>query len=370
MASDRKEELTGLQFLRGLCALTVVIGHCSGMMAEPKYGGLALLGGALEGGMLGVDIFFVISGFIIAIVVLGGPDYTPRITADAYIRRRLIRILPMLWLSVIGYAVLQRVFARESVDFWPYVRALLLLPYSYVKPDIVWTLRQELIFYLVFAASFFGARWRRWMMALWLLSPLLFLASLGSIWGTTAYIDSFWSVVCSAVNIEFGMGLALGMVWIRAAPCISLPLPLHPFLLQGVLIVAVIAAASMMGLVSQSLPSVTFIGLCATAMVALAAVSHCPAGWLTRLGTILGDASYSIYLFHLHLLAGVLTVRAKVPVISYPPAVFLGTMTGVVIACVLVHYFVERPVTRWLRMRYAPARSPEGNACSSSASHG
>lgn len=68
----KHEELVGIQFLRGLCALGVVFGHGAAMLADPKYGGFSLLGGAMESGSLGVDIFFVISGFIMPVVALRG----------------------------------------------------------------------------------------------------------------------------------------------------------------------------------------------------------------------------------------------------------------------------------------------------------
>lgn len=348
---NRRAELTGIQFLRGFCALGVVVGHCAAMLAKPKYGGLVLLDGVLESGSLGVDIFFVISGFIMAVVGLQGRTLSPRTTMRAFFERRFIRIVPMMWLAILSYALLQKIFARDAIEIAPYARALLLLPFSYVKPDIIWTLRQELLFYLVFAIGFFGSgRWRA-LLVLWVFSPCLFLALRGDFWGTTAYIDNFWSILCSSVNLEFGMGLLLGIFWTRAPPLHSWPLPIHPFLLLALLLIAILGCSWSWGLVSQSLPSVVFIGLSGTLLVGLAARAHCPDGLLTALGRLLGDASYSIYLFHLHILAGLLAVRAKFDLLESAPLALAGSVIAATVASIMIHRLVERPLTRWLRAR-------------------
>lgn len=350
---DKREELTGIQFLRGFCALGVVIGHCAGMLGMPKYGSLPVLNGSLEGGALGVDIFFVISGFIMAVVVLEMPGLTPRMSLGAFVQRRFIRIIPMMWLAIAGYAVLQKLFARDSVDLAPYVRAFFLLPYANVKPDIIWTLRQEMLFYLFFALCFFGPKWLRWPILIWILSPFLFLMTLGSMWATTGYIDTFWSILCSTVNLEFGMGLALGLIWARSSPKSDWRLPVHPFVVLALMIVAIVAGAWAWGLVSQSLPSVLFIGLTGTLLVGLAARARCPAGWLTALGQLLGDASYSIYLFHLHILASLLAIRVKLQIFGNGPFMVIAAVTAAILCGIAIHLYLERPLTRWLRVKFA-----------------
>ncbi|MFC0205071.1 acyltransferase family protein [Novosphingobium soli] len=355
---QKREELTGIQFLRGFCALGVVIGHCAGMLAMPKYGELRTLGGVLEDGALGVDIFFTISGFIMAVVALEGSALKPRMSIAAFAQRRFVRIIPMMWIAILSYAVLQKLFARDAIDVAAYLRALFLLPFSYVKPDIIWTLRQELIFYLVFALSFFGRPRMRWLLAAWLVSPVVFLLSRGSLWASTGYIDNFWSILCSTVNLEFGMGLALGVLWTRASPTprSDWALPVHPFVTLAVLVAAILGSTRMLGLVSQTLPSVLFLGVTGTMLVGLAARARCPAGWLTALGGLLGDASYSIYLFHLHILAGLLVVRAKLQVLNDGPAAVTAIVVASTAICIGIHLLVERPLTRWLRARFAGGR--------------
>lgn len=67
---QQKREIEGIQYLRGIAACAVVIDHAAGMTALPKYFGDAVWGGFLQRGYIGVDLFFMISGFIICIVSL------------------------------------------------------------------------------------------------------------------------------------------------------------------------------------------------------------------------------------------------------------------------------------------------------------
>ncbi len=360
---DNRAELVGIQFLRGFCALGVVVGHCAAMIADPKYGGLTLLGGALESGSSGVDIFFVISGFIMSVVVLKGSDLRPRMTLSAYATRRFVRIVPMMWLAILSYALLQRGFARDAIDWAAYARAAFLIPYSYVKPDIIWTLRQELIFYSLFALSFFGPRASRWLLLAWVVSPIAYVAFLPSWGATTGYIDSPWSILFSSVNIEFGMGVGLGLFWNRMSPPSDWRLPVHPFIGIGVLLTAILALYWCGGLISQTLPSVIFLGLCGTGLVLVSARSHCPQGWLTRLGGLLGDASYSIYLFHLHVLAGLLALRAKFAILPNAPLAILLAVLVATSLSILIHLLVEQPMTGWMRRALArrAKASPTGS---------
>ncbi len=66
MKSAGEPSLEGLQILRGIAALLIVVYHASSFVALPGTYNVSLLGGLFSAGHLGVDIFFVLSGFIIA----------------------------------------------------------------------------------------------------------------------------------------------------------------------------------------------------------------------------------------------------------------------------------------------------------------
>ena len=105
----RAGRLPSLEIGRGLAALAVVMFHANA--------GSRLVGGpdlhwmrALEHG---VDFFFVLSGFII--FAAHADDIGKRGQILPYLLKRGIRLFPLLWLVVIGYAAL-RILAGDTVD--------------------------------------------------------------------------------------------------------------------------------------------------------------------------------------------------------------------------------------------------------------
>lgn len=139
-----------IQILRAIAALLVVHAHAAGAA------GLNL---SWDGGAHGVDLFFVISGYIIA--------YVSSLDADRFMLRRLIRIVPIYWSSTIAlYALLlvaPHLFRSASADVELLVKSLLFLPDgTHVQtsdgiphPTLAggWTLNYEMYFYVVFAIA-------------------------------------------------------------------------------------------------------------------------------------------------------------------------------------------------------------------------
>ncbi len=209
MASPNKE-IIGVQYLRGLAALGVVVAHTSGTADFPKYFGSEILGGFLAYGGSGVDLFFVISGFIMCATALKGPQLEPALSAAAFAAKRFTRIIPLMWAAILSY-ILLRYLGRGIVHPIPYLRALFLFPAGSVEPTQIWTLRHEAIFYTVFCISFLTRKRRLWFMALWFLSPFVY-ASLNFFQRETALEQSV-QIIASPVNIDFAAGVFLGVVW-------------------------------------------------------------------------------------------------------------------------------------------------------------
>ena len=81
--ADLPRRLDGIQHLRALAAIGVVLFHAA------ERSGLHFTIGAA-----GVDVFFVISGFIMWIITAGRP-----VTPNAFLRERILRIVPLYWLA-------------------------------------------------------------------------------------------------------------------------------------------------------------------------------------------------------------------------------------------------------------------------------
>jgi exopolysaccharide production protein ExoZ len=153
LPSQRVDRIDSLQMLRMVAVMLVAWMHAGQPLAVSGYRLPDL-------GMFGVDIFFVISGFILSLIVLRG-NQSGIGPASEFMRRRIVRIFPIYW-TLAAYPFLHHAWHREEVSYLP---ALFLLP-GLRYPDLPvlvnfsWTLIFEMFFYLSFAGVllFFARR--------------------------------------------------------------------------------------------------------------------------------------------------------------------------------------------------------------------
>jgi exopolysaccharide production protein ExoZ len=141
-----------LQVLRGVAASLVMLFHYRGFM-DGAYGKTNLSHILFENGDVGVDIFFVISGFIIV--------YSTRKKEHAscidFIIRRFFRVVPLAWLATLTFYLLD----RSAYDNATLFKSLAFIPlwnkappaFGYSLYVIIWTISYELFFYVVFALA-------------------------------------------------------------------------------------------------------------------------------------------------------------------------------------------------------------------------
>ncbi len=139
-----RPEIVGIQYLRGLATFLVLIVHSDHMLGQEKYFGTNYIGEFANGGNLGVDLFFVISGFIMYHITDG---FSRATDSGQFLRRRFFRIVPFMWLSIIVVYLLRSTI-RGGIDPVPFIRGFFLWPVGDLDPNPVWTLRHELFFYL------------------------------------------------------------------------------------------------------------------------------------------------------------------------------------------------------------------------------
>lgn len=147
------ERLYSLQGLRGVAVLGVVLFHM--MSVEAKYaGGDILLPRFLDFFQLGVDLFFVISGFVMVIVSRG--RFCKPVEAQRFLFNRLTRIYPTYWLYffiTLAVYLVQPALVNSGHGSSNLLMSFLLLPSDKVLLVMVaWSLVFELWFYLVFSA--------------------------------------------------------------------------------------------------------------------------------------------------------------------------------------------------------------------------
>jgi peptidoglycan/LPS O-acetylase OafA/YrhL len=145
--------LLNLHLLRAVAALSVVYFHTT------SEAGLNL---PVNVGAHGVDIFFVISGFIVTYVSVRSPD--------RFFARRVIRVVPFYWTATVALfslaAFAPHLLRSTQPDLEQLVCSLFFVPretsYAGVVPTLVlgWSLNYEMYFYLMFAVALVVARRR------------------------------------------------------------------------------------------------------------------------------------------------------------------------------------------------------------------
>lgn len=302
-ATERAPTFVSIQALRGLAATLVVLFHAfTALAGDPEL--QERLFRALEPLECGVDVFFVVSGFILAAATDG-----PRPPAAAtFLLHRAQRIFPLYWLACLIYlpsAVLSTGFGRGADDAGAVLSSFLLLPLPLERALLAqsWTLTHEWQFYgFVALCLALGIRHR-------LAAVLAGLAVVGLVQeatGTQLASDSF----VSGYMAEFLAGLLIYQGRNRLAAILP-PRRALACLAVAVLLLAVEAAtgakasAPMPRLVSSGVPALLIVvGAVALEAELVRRRTSAPA----RFVRLLGDTSYSIYLFHLCALGGIGTL--------------------------------------------------------------
>jgi exopolysaccharide production protein ExoZ len=319
-------EVRSIQYLRGFAALGVLVFH-----AAERAGGAFGLGAA------GVDVFFVISGFIMWMTTCGRPAAPAR-----FLVRRAQRIIPLYWgltLLVAAVAVLiPAAFPSMQVTGEAMANSLLFIPYrdpaGLIAPLVIpgWTLNYEMFFYLVFAVGLLAPiRIRPWLVSAALIA-LVVIRPLGDVQ------NPIWATYTNPLLLEFAAGIWLGKAWAEDR-------------LPGVRIGWALVIVGLLGFAAAGFSGVDVerARLLMWGAPALALVTG--AVCLERGGAVpkwrplgvLGDASYSLYLAHG--LAISAAVRILQAVGLDQPAMILacGLIAGL-LAGLVVYRFVEKPL--------------------------
>lgn len=147
-----------LDGLRGYSILTVVVLHCVNSMDIPQW--LLPLTLLFGNGQLGVDIFFVISGFLITTLLLQEQSETGTISVRGFYERRIARIFPAAYFYIAVIAILTLLgalrlragaFAAAGLFSWNYGSVLGLFAGSEDAEVLnhFWSLSLEEQFYLL-----------------------------------------------------------------------------------------------------------------------------------------------------------------------------------------------------------------------------
>lgn len=152
MRQNAKHTIESLQAGRGIAALSVVLFHSA--LAGHDFGGPFLAFDIFQYGYLGVDFFFVLSGFIIYHSTVGR-GRTLREYATARFRRVYLPYWPIGIAVALMYVTLPSL--RHGSFPWGWPATLFLAPTD-VRPalSVAWTLQHEVTFYVIFGLLYFA----------------------------------------------------------------------------------------------------------------------------------------------------------------------------------------------------------------------
>jgi exopolysaccharide production protein ExoZ len=321
-------KLDSVQHLRAIAALGVVFYHALwNHSGEPST--------LLRMGAAGVDLFFVISGFIMWYTAASRDE-----PARTFISKRILRIVPLYWLitTIVLAIVVLRPNLMKSASF---DAAHTLASYAFVAwphpkldrfwPVVVpgWSLNYEMPFYLLVALSLYVERkWR----ALLVCSSLAGLVAIGLI----AQPHSLPAFYTDPILLDFLYGTLIGVLYtskieIGRGAAIAL-------------LCAGIAFFALLGPMSTNESRALLWGIPMACV--FAGCVNLPAFLPNRPFALLGDASYSIYLTQFCTIGP--AVRLLKPLASEDLHIAVGAGIALLAVAigVLTYYLVERPLIR------------------------
>jgi peptidoglycan/LPS O-acetylase OafA/YrhL len=339
---NRRQYLPQLDGVRALCATLVVAGHS----------GITHFSG---GGMVGVGIFFTLSGFLITRLFLDEYALSGRIDYFAFQKRRLIRLYPALVLFLLVFTI-SMPFIAPKTNFLKEVplTALYLSNFGRMAlkaPDFLghsWTLATEMQFYIlwpVVLAGMLSCFPKRLPIAL-----LTLFASL-MIWrfaikyvGNVSFSRSYFGFDAMAASLVLGG-------WLAAQKITTSPMVAAISGFVAIAIAALICLVPTTAMRLYNVPAIAATDCCAgLLLVAALQEKSIVAKWLKfPILVRLGIWSYGIYLWHYPI---VRFLR-----MNYSPLVVfaIAFTLSVAFAALSYHYF-ETPLRRWLTQRWLTAR--------------
>jgi exopolysaccharide production protein ExoZ len=346
---SQSRKIISIQVCRGLAALLVVLAHIHGIEKNHFASNRLHLFGY---GDIGVDIFFVISGIVIASVTTGRFG-SPR-NAATFLYHRLARIFPIFWIFTTLTLLANWIAPPTGTHPRPFglVTSYFLIPNR--LPMLLfqgWTLSFELYFYLVVTLLLLlPRRIAPWLLALWGIAIVALKIYIG------LSPSPIVQLLTNPAILEFFAGCVLFQIFRRSR--------LHPaagviFLAASLLLlVEIILHYDFVSIVNHPWQRPLLYGSFATLFL-LGALELERTQLIRYLPFFvsIGDWSYSIYLSHV-LVLGLIT-RLIAPRLPEPRALILIPILGIA-AVLFVGYLsytcIERPL---LTLLHKPAPSPK-----------
>lgn len=342
-------KMRSIEALRALAAFSVVLMHAANLMRVEHFSGHVGMGNVFDFGYVGVDVFFVLSGFIITFVhyrEIGDVSSVPR-----YLWRRFSRIYPIYWfvlllaiaITTAGRFVLGKELGFEiGISDIPGTFFLLMGNQEPKYVGVAWSLQYEVIFYIVFCLILVNGKLGWAILSIW--SVLL----LGKVFGV--FYFELPANLDNAHCLQFLIGVFIGYLARR----FSFPVIPGGRILALFFMVAAILFEVYGPFHRHTAEGRLAMGLAtAYVLVTLVALENAklistPA-WLAEMGAV----SYSIYLAHTLFINLIYMVLLKFGLYHALPEIFVF-VTAIVVAVAITAFlgrYVELPMVSLLKDR-------------------
>ena len=321
---DKPKHYTTLEGMRGIGAIYVVLAH-----GEQLYGAAAP-----RSASLGVDFFFVLSGFIVAHVYAGPLDRG--LSTLSFLKSRLLRLYPIYMVGILsGVAVAAlSVAVGHDTNLWSYTQPFISLPFAMLllpSPasdamfplDIpAWSLFVEAIVSVAIAFRFF--RSTAALLATMAIAGTVLAVALA----TQGDLNVGWSKQTAIFGLaRIGFSFPLGMLIHRFKDELRVP---SWFYVVPMVVLAAVVYADPSGPL-RVVFNVVFICAIGPALVLAGAATNPASAWLNRLFITLGALSYPLYALHYPIL-----MAAEGSISRHVPPGALTTLAGIILLVVLV----------------------------------
>ena len=346
-SSTPHKKLNLLQVYRGIAAVLVVMIHVTKMSAERlnqvTFFNLFLVG------WIGVDYFFVLSGFIMVYVhrsAIGKKDQL-----KSFLVKRAVRIYPIYWIITLTvwclFLVIPGWANNEDLSLGNVIVSLLLIPQKN-QPilEVGWTLIYEINFYLLFSiAIWLKPKHSVPLLSAWLLVTILHYRKI------VKFPQDFFllGTVFGEMNLELVLGCLAAYIVIKYNNKIRK----YRWILFGI---ANLGYVIMLGMLAASgklwfgrIP--TFGVLTALLIIAATSIDLKDSPKIPDILIFLGEASYSIFLTHVPVISAITKILQKANLGKYFDGFFapaLVAVFAVVFGCIF-YSFIEKPLTVFLR---------------------
>ena len=323
-------EIVSLQYLRGIAAMLVVVLHSATPLPDDYD---------LTIGNIGVDIFFVISGFVMWLTTIDRPTGT-----WTFLKKRLLRIVPLYWSVTLFLAFVATgpIGLRITEPIPDILRSLFFIPFYdadsageiYPILFVGWTLNVEMMFYIIFALCLpLPPIWR----FLAASAALIGLVGLGLAFDVAnAAFELFTDSIVGIFVMGMGLGAAYTQSRVLQAPMKALAV------VAGLLLVTLLFRDTGLRVFDYGLPSLLLVTVL---LICEPFLRRRPVGLLK----LVGDASYSIYLVHPIALKLINNLFGAHPFGLDGRLVFCLLVIFSAGAGIMVYWLYERPLTALLK---------------------